>query len=243
MKLVLQLLGAPGVKLPVPNDGAAKKPSTEMLAGSKEAKTEVGVTAENIPVSLLLRFDYYSLQSPYQSAVPLCLTDLFFAVFKEGGSNEVLIVGKGEPGSRSLPSSQEPREKCTEADERTAAEDMGNDSKPEDKPLVEEDGGGVAVKEPPRKRIQQSEVQKLRPVAESPKRTRAEKAAAAKVEKPPQAAEEAKLKGKRNKDRAQGSKGIKDKEKDVPAPKATKEKERKADDSAKKGKKTTAKEV
>jgi hypothetical protein len=78
---------------------------------------------------------------------------LFSAVFKEGGSNEVLTVGKGEPGSGSLSSSQEPREKCTEADERTTEEDAGNDSKPEDESPVQEDGGGVAVKETPRKRI------------------------------------------------------------------------------------------
>jgi hypothetical protein len=47
MKLVLQLLGAPGVKLLVPSDGAAKKPTTEMSARSEEAKIEVGVMAEH----------------------------------------------------------------------------------------------------------------------------------------------------------------------------------------------------
>jgi hypothetical protein len=101
----------------------------------------------------------------------------------------------------------------------------------------------VTEKEPQRKRIRQSEVQKLLLVAELPKQTRAEKATTTRVEKPTWAAEEAKLKGKGTKDKVQVSKGIKEKDKDVAPLKATKEKERKDEDSTKKGRKGPTKEV
>jgi hypothetical protein len=142
MILVLQLLRAPGVKLPVVSHAALTKSMTEMSAWPKEAKTEAGITAENIPVSFLPRSNQCKFQSPYHWTVPTCMIELFYVALKEGCLNDLVTHGKGERGSESMPCTKEPVEKCTKADEKSSDKDEGKDNKIEEEPPVQENGGG-----------------------------------------------------------------------------------------------------